>query len=126
MPRATRLNHVQIAVSDLQRSIDFYTGVFGLTEESRDLEEDGSTLAFLRTEDGSDVLTLQAKPGNASIVIRGVDHFGFWVPGALEEALDVAEAHGGEVIGRAAWNPGAFAYVRDPDGYTVEINGLPA
>lgn len=125
MPPAKRLNHLQIVVLDLQRSVDFYTGVFGLEEESRDLEEDGSTLVFLRTQDGSDVLTLQARPGHAPVQAVGVDHFGFWVPDALDETLDAATRHGGEVLGRAGWNPSRFAYVRDPDGYVVEINALP-
>jgi lactoylglutathione lyase len=125
MPQAKRLNHIQIVVGDLERSVDFYSSVFGLEEESRDLEDDGSILAFLRTTDGRDVLTLQAKPGLTPVHGTGMDHFGFWVPDALEETLDAATRHGGEVLGRASWNPTRFAYVRDPDGYVVEINALP-
>jgi catechol 2,3-dioxygenase-like lactoylglutathione lyase family enzyme len=125
MPQAKRLNHVQIVVGDLARSGAFYTGVFGLEEESRDQEEDGSTLVFLRTSDGFDVITLQAKLGLTPIRGTGVDHFGFWVPDAMEETLEAVTRHGGEVLGRASWNPGRFAYVRDPDGYVVEINALP-
>ena len=49
----TRLLHTMIRVTDLERSVDFYTQVLGLREERRKvLEKADATLVFLGDEAG--------------------------------------------------------------------------
>ncbi|HVL33560.1 MAG TPA: VOC family protein [Actinomycetota bacterium] len=122
MPVARRMNHVHIRVSDLDRSIRFYGAAFGLSEAYRD-EEDGEILVFLTTAEG-DVLTLNSASTGAG-TMGGVEHFGFRVPGQLADCVNAVTENGGTFLGNAGWEPDHVAYVRDPDGYVVEIDGRP-
>lgn len=124
MPTARRMNHVHVLVRDLARAIAFYEGVFGLQEAYRD-EEDGHVLAFLHVPGSGDVLTLHAGDEHPPSM-GGFKHFGFQVPGQLAEAIDAVRAHGGDFVEYAGWEPEHVAYVRDPDGYVIEIDGRPA
>ncbi len=121
MPSAGRMNHIHVLVRDLPRAIRFYTEVFGLTEAYSDVE-DGETLTFLHSEAG-DVLTLHGRDSDEAGAPGGLQHFGFTIPaGDLAPALDTVKATGGEFLGYANWaGDESVAYVRDPDGYTVEI-----
>lgn len=115
---ATRLNHVHILVRDLPRAIAFYTQVFGL-EHRYSSEEEGEELAFLHVPGTDDILTLHARatfePGAL------LQHFGFRVPGSIDEAEQAVVAAGGTIAGRAGWNPEQVVYVRDPEGNAVEV-----
>jgi catechol 2,3-dioxygenase-like lactoylglutathione lyase family enzyme len=119
MSTAKRLNHVHVLVNDLERAIAFYTHAFGLTHAYTDID-DGHSLAFLHIDGTDDVLTLHS--GSDKPVERGgLQHFGFRVEGSLDAAIAAVEEAGGEFVERAGWNPNTVAYVRDPDGYVVEV-----
>jgi len=54
----------------------------------------------------------------------GVAHFGFRLSDTTEvdAAIAEVEAAGGELIRRGEHAPGVtFAYVKDPDGYVIEL-----
>ena len=54
----------------------------------------------------------------------GVNHFGFRLRDSadLDGAITEVEAAGGTLIKRGKHAPGVpFAYIRDPDGYLVEL-----
>lgn len=54
----------------------------------------------------------------------GYEHFGITVRdrSRLDEAIALVERAGGELVERGDHAPGVpYAYVRDPDGYTIEI-----
>ena len=84
--------------------------------------------AFLRTAGARDLLALQpvAGPVDPSAGGMGRDHFGFYVPiEDLDSALEEVRAAGVEVIERGSFGPGLpFAYIKDPDGYTVELSAV--
>jgi catechol 2,3-dioxygenase-like lactoylglutathione lyase family enzyme len=115
---ATRLNHVHILVRDLPRAIAFYTQAFGL-EHRYSSEEDGEELAFLLVPGTEDILTLHARASFESGAL--LQHFGFRVPGSIEQAEQTAVDAGGTIAGRAGWNPEQVVYVRDPEGNTLEV-----
>jgi catechol 2,3-dioxygenase-like lactoylglutathione lyase family enzyme len=120
MIRTQGLTHVHLIVDDLDRSLDFYTGVFGMEEQFRD----GPTLVFLRTPGATDSITLNWRPGDPRIGRGGVDHFGFRLldKSDLDEAVRQVEAAGGRLVERGEHEPGVpFAYVADPDGYLIEL-----
>jgi lactoylglutathione lyase len=123
VPTAKRLNHVHIVVADLDRSLRFYEAAFGITEAYRDVE-DGDVLAFLHVPGAGDVLTLNAG-GEAAGSMGGFRHFGFQVPGELAAVIEAVRENGGEFVQYAGWEPEHVAYVRDPDGYVIEIDGRP-
>jgi catechol 2,3-dioxygenase-like lactoylglutathione lyase family enzyme len=116
------LYHLHLIVSDLDRSLAFYRGVFGLEERFRD----GPKMVFLSTPGCADLITLNEDPAEAANAGRngGVGHFGFKLePGAdLDEAIAEVVRAGGALENRSP--PGAgrsYAYVRDPDGYLIEL-----
>jgi catechol 2,3-dioxygenase-like lactoylglutathione lyase family enzyme len=106
------LNHLHIAVQDLEKSLRFYAA-FGFVEVGSH-----DTLHFLVRPGSSDVLTLNtsAEPG--------IDHFGFLLedPSELDAAIAQLESCGGTLIERTTIGGGIpSAFIADPDGYRVQI-----
>ena len=113
------LTHLHLRVGDLDRSLRFYQGVFGMQEKFRD-----GDLVFLNTPGSGDSLTLN--PGDEGPVGHGggVDHFGFRLRPSVsvDDAIAEVEAHGGRLVSRGEHAPGVpYAYVADPDGYVIEL-----
>ncbi len=122
MIRTLGLTHIQLVVRDLERSLRFYTRVFGLEERFRE----GRHMVFLNTPASQDLITLNEDPNAAARagVNGGVDHFGFRLRELrdLDAAITEIEAAGGTLMRRGEHAPGVpFAYVRDPDGYLIEL-----
>jgi catechol 2,3-dioxygenase len=113
------LTHIHLFVADLDRSLRFYQGVFGLEEMFRD----GPKMVFLRPPASGDTITLNEVPEKAGRT-GGVDHFGFRLAdqSQLDRAVEEVERAGGRLIERGEHAPGhPYAYVADPDGYTIEL-----
>jgi catechol 2,3-dioxygenase-like lactoylglutathione lyase family enzyme len=120
MIRTRGLTHVHLAVSDLDRSLRFYTEVFGMEEQFRD----GPGLVFLRTPGAEDSITLNHQPNRTGRGSAGIEHIGFRLIDKtdLDAAIRLVEASGGQLVERGEHQPGRpFAYVSDPDGYVIEL-----
>lgn len=114
------LTHIQLTVRDLDRSLAFYQGVFGMQEMFRD----GPHMVFVRTPGAKDTITLNADPSLPEPTPGGVAHFGFRLkdPAQLDAAIAVVQAAGGTLLQRGEHAPGSrYAYVADPDGYVIEL-----
>lgn len=116
------LTHIHLVVRDLERSLAFYQGAFGMVEMFRE----GPYMVFLRTPGAHDTITLNADPVGVAQVGQqgGVGHFGFRLkdPSQLDAAIASVEASGGRLVERGDHAPGVhFAYVADPDGYLIEL-----
>jgi len=103
-------------------NITFYKRVFGLEERFRE----GRHMVFLNTPGSQDLITLNEDPKEAEVagIGGGVDHFGFrLIKGSdLDAAIREVETAGGTLVKRGEHVPDVpFAYVRDPDGYTIEL-----
>ena len=114
MVRTKGLYHLHLVVRDLERSLRFYQGVFGMEERFRV----GPTMVFLNTPGSGDLITLNEDPEEAEQAGRngGVAHFGFKLEEGsdLDAAIGEIEAAGGKLISRGEHEPGApFAYVED-------------
>jgi catechol 2,3-dioxygenase-like lactoylglutathione lyase family enzyme len=117
------LTHIQLTVRDLERSLAFYTRVFGLKEQFRE----GGHMVFLNTPGTEDLITLNADPREPRRAgdNGGINHFGFRLTrlSDMDAAVREVEAAGGTLISRGEHAPGVpFAYVRDPDGYVLELS----
>ena len=111
------LSHLSLAVRDLDRGRRFYA-VFGFAEYFRDAK-----CVQLLGPAGRDVIALELMPEHAGAV-GGVRHFGFRLLRAedIDAAVEAAVAAGGTLQRRGSFAPGCpYAYVTDPDGYTVEL-----
>lgn len=126
---AFRIDHTMIRVSDLARSLDFYTRVLGMTVLRRtDYPEGRFTNAFVgyQSEDGGPTLELtwnweQEQPyerGNAwgHIALKVADVRAAAAYLKAEGVTFTKEPspmkHGTRIL----------AFIRDPDGYPIELN----
>lgn len=122
-----RLLHTMLRVGDLQRTIDFYTQVMGMTLlRTSENPEYRYTLAFLGYGDESSHTVLEFTYnwdtseydlGNAyGHIAIGVDD--------IYTTCDNIAAKGGEVVrapGPVLGGKTVIAFVRDPDHYMVEL-----
>jgi catechol 2,3-dioxygenase-like lactoylglutathione lyase family enzyme len=112
------LTHIALAVADPERSLNFYRSAFGVREYVRD-----ATTIQVLGPGPHDVMAFERRPGDAGAA-GGIIHFGFRLtrPEDMDAAVAAVEAAGGRLISRGEFGPGLpYAFVRDPDGYEVEI-----
>jgi catechol 2,3-dioxygenase len=126
----SRVGRVHLAVSDLGRSVEFYSSVIGLAVLGRGVSEDGHPVARLGAADGHELLVVEQLPGIRPVGERSADgtkrlglyHTAFLLPSRLDLALFVAHLRrlgvgfaGGEHFVSEA------IYLVDPDGLEVEV-----
>lgn len=112
------LSHIALSVADPDRSLAFYRAVFGVREYFRD----EATIQVLGPG-RHDVIAFERRPERAGVA-GGIIHFGFRLqrPEDIGAAVAAVEAAGGSVTSRGEFTPGTpYAFVRDPDGYEIEI-----
>ena len=121
MIKTQGLTHIHLAVRDLQRSLKFYTGVFGMNVRFWD----GPSMVFLSSPGAQDTITLrQAEAQEPAGSSGGIAHFGFRLQqkDQLDSAIREIEEAGGTLIDQGEHQPGhPYAYVSDPDGYVIEL-----
>lgn len=119
---AARLNHAVLFVSDLRRSIDFYTAVFDMEVAAT---EPRANAAFLRLTHGQNHHDLGLFGIGADQVKRpgiGLYHLAWQVDTIeqLEEArMTLADA--GAYTGESSHGATKSVYGRDPDGNEFEV-----
>ena len=112
------LTHLSLAVRDVERTLQFYTRVFGVREYFRN-----ASSVQVQGPGPHDVLAFEHSPDSAGVV-GGITHFGFRLlaPTDIDWAVAEVERAGGVVLRRGEFAPGyPYAYVADPDGYEIEI-----
>jgi lactoylglutathione lyase len=119
--------HTMLRVGDLDKSIDFYTGVLGMKLLRRkDYPEGKFTLAFVGYGDEADhtVIELTHNWDTKSYDIgNGFGHLAIAVPDAYKACADVKQ-RGGKVTREAGpmkHGTTVIAFVEDPDGYKIEF-----
>jgi lactoylglutathione lyase len=124
-----RLLHTMLRVGNLQRSIDFYTGVLGMRLlRQKDYPDGKFTLAFVGYGDEADNTVIELTynwdtdhydPGT------GYGHIAIEVDDVYA-AVEELRGRGGKVIRDAGpMNAGTtiIAFIEDPDGYPIELIG---
>ena len=124
---AYRYLHTMLRVGDLERSVKFYTELFGMKEIRRSEVPDGKyTLSFLGYGDEADTTVLELTYN------WGVDkyelgtafgHLAIGMPDvyAACEALKKAGAKVTREAGPVKFGKTVIAFVEDPDGYKIEL-----
>jgi len=123
----SRFLHTMIRVGDLERSIDFYTGVLGMKLLRRKDYPDGKfTLAFVGYGDESESAVIELTHNwdtKKYDIGTGYGHIAIGVPDA-RKACDAVRAKGGKVTREAGpmkHGTTVIAFVEDPDGYKIEF-----
>ena len=122
-----RILHTMLRVGDLQRSIDFYTRVLGMTLlRKSENSEYKYTLAFVGYGDEKDEAVIELtynwgvseyEPGSAygHIALEADDIYG---------TCDALRAAGAKITrepGPVKGGTTVIAFVEDPDGYKIEL-----
>jgi catechol 2,3-dioxygenase-like lactoylglutathione lyase family enzyme len=137
------LDHIAVTVSDLRRSLPFYTDMLGLQEAERHLLE-GETISAmagkagvvmqvvrLKTPDGSRVLldlqqyiSPKGAVSNGQLGMSNHAHFCFQVKD-LQQAYQLLKAKGVEFISAPVAfghdDPIRVVFFKDPDGFILEL-----
>jgi catechol 2,3-dioxygenase-like lactoylglutathione lyase family enzyme len=130
------LNHFGHCVTDLERSIRFYTSLFGFVEKRRLTVPDtgtaellgvekpvGLTAAYLEKDGTTLELLWFDRPGNPPWRRRpinepGLTHMSFSVPDMAATAAAAVELGGSLIEGS---DIGVARFIRDPDGQAIEL-----
>jgi lactoylglutathione lyase len=121
-----KFTYVGIRVTNLQKSIDFYTKLLGMNVTGRSkIEQTKGEVVGLESEKGGFALELNfyedASPYNFKYVVgEGLDHLAFKVDD-LDKALEEAKRNGYKVILQIKADGNRWAYVEDPDGIWIEL-----
>jgi len=125
----TALDHFVLRVRNLDRSIGFYRDVLGLPLECLD-EYRAGTRPFVSARVGGQLIDLVPDPTydpDAGMSSGGFLHLCVRIAGSLEDVLprirarDVAMVEDAPMMRLGATGYGRSIYVRDPDGYIVEL-----
>jgi len=118
------IDHVVLKVTNIQKSLDFYVGVLGLSLE-RIIEDIG----IYQLRCGRNLIDLVAMPPGAvlaDVPQRGIDHVCLHVRGDMTRILEYMQENGvelgsplREIYGSTGF--GTSLYVLDPDRHTIEL-----
>jgi lactoylglutathione lyase len=122
-----RLLHTMLRVGDMDRSIDFYTGLLGMRLLRRtDYPEGRFTLAFVGYTEESEGAVLELTHNwdtSAYEIGTAFGHLAIEVDDAYA-ACEQIKAKGGTVVREAGpmkHGTTVIAFVTDPDGYKIEF-----
>jgi len=120
-----------IRVKDLNRSLEFYTKVMGLKKVDRGTMRAGGKYITLKDEKSGQRLELNYYPPDAKFYEEyyegsELDHLAFWSRDVRKDYERLLA--NGCTSAVEPWDEGSFtlAFVRDPDGIWIEIEGKKA
>lgn len=119
----TRIGHVHLKVSDLDRAVSFYTSVFGF----KVMQRMGNSAAFLAAGDYHHHLGLNTWESRGAPPAprrsAGLYHFAILYPNRKElaRAFKRVLEQGVEIDGAADHHVSEAIYLHDPDGNGIEI-----
>jgi len=110
---------VTLRVADLEKSVQFYTGFFGLEIASR-FGSPGHQIVMLGKENETKIELLYEMNVKVEDPGKGIS-IGLEVQ-QMEELVKRLEDEGYNAVGPISPNPNLrFYFVKDPDGYTVQL-----
>ena len=122
-----RLEHVNLTVADLDRSVAFYCDLLDLEVRWKG-EIAPDRMGAHVGDDDHYVALFQAgatpAPRAPDYTRPGINHFGFVVDD-LDEVRTRLDRLGGTVHFEAAYEPGRRLYTADPDGNEIELVEYP-
>jgi len=125
-----RLLHTMIRVTNLKKSIKFYTQILGMKLlRQKDYPDGKFTLAFVGYGDEKENSVIELTHNwetDSYDMGNGFGHLAIEVSDVYKAAEKIKE-QGGEIIREAGpMNAGStiIAFVKDPDGYEIELIGV--
>jgi lactoylglutathione lyase len=122
-PIVKKFLHTRMRVNDMEKTLDFYTKVFGFEITRRHESPRGSKLAFLAVPNSDEEIEITYYPGSGSVEVQeDLMHLAFEV-----ESMDDFKKHLDSIGYQFSDGPtqsssgSTFAFVDAPEGYEVEI-----
>jgi len=122
----SKFTYIGIRVTNLQRSIDFYTKILGMNVVGQSkIELTKGTVVNLESEKGGFNLELNYYEENSLyntkyIVGEGLDHLAFKVDN-LDKTLEEARKAGYQTVLEMKAGSIRWVYIEDPDGIWIEL-----
>jgi lactoylglutathione lyase len=118
-----KLHHTRYRVNDLERTVQFYKDVLGLTEVRRHESPRGSKLAFLKAPESEELIEICYFPSSGPVQVQpDLTHLAFEVDSLAEfgkhiQKLGIPFSDGPTM----KESGGGFAFIDAPEGYEVEL-----
>lgn len=131
MIRTRGLSHINLNVSDIERSVRFYQDIFGLellTDYSGPMGPHPHGRQMIFSTPGCEHVIALSQVNGASIGGGGLSHWGLNLERGddVDNAIAQVVAAGGRLLSRDEYEFEGIrerhAYVADPDGYVIELN----
>ena len=119
----TKFLHTRMRVNDLDRTVDFYTKVFGLEVSRRHESPRGSKLVFLSVPNSEEEIEITYFPGSGNVEVQeDLMHLAFEVNSMDEFAEHLDQVGYSFSDGPTKSSSGSvFAFGDAPEGYEVEV-----
>lgn len=118
-----KLLHTRYRVNDLERTVQFYKQVLGLTELRRHKSPRGSELVFLKTPESEELIEICSYPSSGSVQVQpDLTHLAFSV-----DSLEAFGQHLARLGMKYSDGPtlrpdgSGFAFIDAPEGYEIEL-----
>ncbi|MFA5527218.1 MAG: VOC family protein [Peptostreptococcales bacterium] len=114
-----KLNWVTLKITNLEKSLHFYTQLLGLSIAAEFRSSDTQFIMLGEADESKVELIYEPgsivhNPGNGVSIGLEADH--------LDQLIDELEENGYKTVGPISPNPKIrFFFVNDPDGYTVQL-----
>ncbi len=123
------IDHVALNVRDLNKSMEFYTGLLGLKISEREFQKPG--IEFFLDCGTSLIGVIQAKETDREHLFAnegvGANHFSFRIPAAeFDATLEKLKAAGVTILFSKKRERSWSVYFCDPDGNKLEMTAWPA
>jgi lactoylglutathione lyase len=114
----SRIDHLGLYVSDLERSLEFYKENFGFKEQERFQSGDAKIVAL---QLGNSILELIQRPGSPCAPPKGNRSHTAMKIENYDEILNNLEGKGIELRNITLEDGSRIAFLRDPDDHILEI-----
>ena len=112
---ATSIDHVNMAVKNLDESVGFYSELFGFEVRKEQPERDSKII-------GTNTIKLCLYEDPGVVKQGGIAHFGLAIEN-FEDMVAKCEAMGIEMpYGVVEWEKSRSVYISDPNGYELELS----
>lgn len=120
--KATSIDHVNMKVKDLEKSVEFYKNLFGFEIKQ---EENANKLDAPSKIIGNDTIKLCLYEVPDMSPEGGIAHFGFNIAN-FNEVIEKCKELGVEVLygGIVDWDKSKSVYIVDPSGYEIELGEI--
>ncbi len=117
--KATSIDHVNMKVKDLEKSVEFYKNLFGFEIKQ---EENPNKIDAPSKIIGNDTIKLCMYEIPDMSPEGGIAHFGFNIAN-FNEVIEKCKELGVQVLygGIVDWDKSKSIYIVDPSGYEIEL-----